>query len=93
MRIARHSALVGAIGFVLPAGALGAQSIEGAIERLLSTLPEIISRLSELFELKAGDVILTGTPHGVGPVRTGDELVGTIDGLESLTVKIGGPAA
>lgn len=66
---------------------------ESNVELLIWTLPEIISRLSELFELRAGDVILTGTPHGVGPVRTGDELVGTIDGLESLTVKIGGPAA
>ena len=50
---------------------------------------EIIANLSTLFELKAGDIILTGTPHGVGPVQPGDELVGTIDGLEPLTVKIG----
>jgi fumarylpyruvate hydrolase len=55
--------------------------------------PEIISKLSEQFELKAGDIILTGTPAGVGAVETGDVLVGTIDRLGSLTVRIGPRAA
>jgi fumarylpyruvate hydrolase len=36
-----------------------------------------------------GDLIFTGTPAGVGPVRPGDKLVGTIDGLRSLTVTVG----
>lgn len=62
---------------------------ESDIELLIWRVPEIIANLSTLFELKAGDIILTGTPHGVGPVQPGDELVGTIDGLELLTVKIG----
>lgn len=62
---------------------------ESDIELLIWRVPEIIANLSTLFELKAGDIILTGTPHGVGPVQPGDELVGTIDGLEPLTVKIG----
>jgi fumarylpyruvate hydrolase len=62
---------------------------ESDIELLIWRVPEIIANLSTLFELKAGDIILTGTPHGVGPVKPGDELVGTIDGLEPLTVKIG----
>ncbi len=62
---------------------------ESNIELLIWRVPEIIANLSTLFELKAGDIILTGTPHGVGPVQPGDELVGTIDGLEPLTVKIG----
>jgi fumarylpyruvate hydrolase len=61
------------------------------VSLLIWSLPEIISKLSEFYELKAGDIILTGTPHGVGPVKTGDELVCTIDGLEPLTVKIGDP--
>jgi fumarylpyruvate hydrolase len=62
---------------------------ESDIELLIWRVPEIIANLSTLFELKAGDIILTGTPHGVGPVQPGDELVGTINGLEPLTVKIG----
>lgn len=61
---------------------------ESDISLLIWRIPEIISRLSELFELMPGDVILTGTPHGVGPVVPGDELVATFDGLTSLTVRI-----
>lgn len=59
------------------------------VSLLIWTLPEIIARLSELFELKTGDIILTGTPHGVGPVVPGDHLEGTIDGLAPLEVTIG----
>ncbi len=62
---------------------------ESDIELLIWRVPEIIANLSTLFELKAGDIIRTVTTHGVGPVQPGDELVGTIDGLEPLTVKIG----
>jgi fumarylpyruvate hydrolase len=58
------------------------------IELLIWKVPEIIANLSTYFELKPGDIILTGTPHGVGPVQPGDVLVGTIDGLEPLTVTI-----
>lgn len=59
---------------------------------LIWKLPEIIARLSEYFELRPGDIILTGTPHGVGPVRPGDHLVATIAGLPALEVTIGEPA-
>lgn len=59
------------------------------IDLLIWKIPEIIANLSTYFELKPGDIILTGTPHGVGPVQPGDELVGTIAGLETLTVRIG----
>jgi len=64
---------------------------ESDISLLIWKIPEIISRLSEFFELAPGDVILTGTPSGVGPVVPGDELVATFDGLSSLTVSIGEP--
>jgi fumarylpyruvate hydrolase len=63
------------------------------ISLLIWKVPEIIANLSTYFELHAGDIILTGTPHGVGPVNSGDELVGTIAGLQPLTVRIGSPAA
>lgn len=62
---------------------------ESDISLLIWRVPEIIANLSTYFELKAGDIILTGTPHGVGPVKPGDTLVGTIDGLQSLSVTIG----
>jgi fumarylpyruvate hydrolase len=48
----------------------------------------MISYLSEYFELAAGDVILSGTPSGVGPVRRGDRMEATIEGLGSLAVTV-----
>lgn len=62
---------------------------ESDISLLIWKLPEIIARLSEYFELQPGDVILTGTPHGVGPVVPGDKIHCTIDGLAPLDVAIG----
>jgi fumarylpyruvate hydrolase len=49
---------------------------------------EIISRLSQQVRLSAGDVIFTGTPEGVGPVKRGDQLLAEIAGLEPLSVTI-----
>lgn len=46
----------------------------------------MISYLSEYFELAAGDVIMTGTPSGVGPVVRGDVMEMTVEGLGSLKV-------
>jgi fumarylpyruvate hydrolase len=48
----------------------------------------MISYLSEYFELAPGDVILSGTPSGVGPVSVGDTMELTIDGLGTLTVTV-----
>jgi len=59
------------------------------VSLLIWKIPEIIANLSQAYELFPGDIILTGTPHGVGPVEAGDVLVGTIDKLGSLTVRIG----
>ena len=47
-------------------------------------IPETISYLSGLFELAPGDIILTGTPSGVGPVNKGDEMHGFVEGLGDL---------
>ena len=47
---------------------------------------EIIAHISQLNRLEPGDVILTGTPAGVGPVVPGDRLVATADGVPPLTV-------
>lgn len=51
---------------------------------------EIVSYLSRFYHLDAGDVIMTGTPSGVGPVSPGDRLVAKIDGLETLVHRIEG---
>ncbi|MCH8530154.1 MAG: fumarylacetoacetate hydrolase family protein [Saccharospirillum sp.] len=46
---------------------------------------EIVSYISRHMTLLPGDVILTGTPHGVGPVNSGDVMSVTIDGVGTLT--------
>jgi fumarylpyruvate hydrolase len=54
--------------------------------------PEIIATLSKYYSLEPGDLIMTGTPHGVGAVLPGNTLTGSIEGLGTLTVTIGEPA-
>ncbi|MFV0514432.1 MAG: fumarylacetoacetate hydrolase family protein [Jhaorihella sp.] len=49
---------------------------------------EIVSHLSGFYHLRPGDLILTGTPAGVGPVVAGDAIVGGIDGLDPVTLSI-----
>jgi fumarylpyruvate hydrolase len=58
------------------------------LSEMIWSVPEIISELSALFELKPGDLIFTGTPAGVGPVARGDSLVGGVDGLDTLRTTI-----
>jgi len=55
------------------------------IKEMIWSVPEIIAELSTLFELRAGDLIYTGTPAGVGPLKPGDRIECHIDGLPSLT--------
>jgi fumarylpyruvate hydrolase len=61
---------------------------QGDLNQMIWKVPEMISYLSEYFELAPGDVILSGTPSGVGPVSVGDKMELTIDGLGTLTVTV-----
>jgi fumarylpyruvate hydrolase len=65
---------------------------DGDLNQLIWNVPEIISNLSEMVELVAGDIIMTGTPAGVGPVVAGDRLAGDIEGVGTISVTIGPPA-
>lgn len=56
---------------------------------LIWNVDEIIEHLSGLYELQQGDLIMTGTPAGVGPVVAGDILMAHIDGLSALEIEIG----
>jgi len=51
-------------------------------------VPEMISYLSDYFELAAGDVILSGTPAGVGPIVKGDVMELSVEGLGSMSVPV-----
>lgn len=61
---------------------------EGDLDQMIWKVPEMISYLSEYFELAAGDVILSGTPSGVGPVTKGDRIEASVEGLGSITVTV-----
>jgi len=61
---------------------------EGDLNQMIWKVPEMISYLSEYFELAAGDVILSGTPAGVGPVVRGDVMQASIEGIGTLTVTV-----
>ncbi len=61
---------------------------EGDLNQMIWKVPEIISYLSEFFELAAGDVILSGTPAGVAAVQKGDVMEMTCEGLGSMTVAV-----
>lgn len=62
---------------------------DAPLSAMIWTIPEIIMALSNLFELKAGDLIFTGTPAGVGALSTGDAVAVSISGLPSLEFAIG----
>jgi fumarylpyruvate hydrolase len=59
---------------------------EGDLDQQIWTVPETISLLSTLVSLRPGDLIMTGTPKGVGQVEPGDHLEGHIDGVGDLSV-------
>ena len=61
---------------------------KGDLNQMIWKVPEMISYLSDFFELAAGDVIMSGTPAGVGPIVKGDVMVINIEGLNSLTVSV-----
>lgn len=61
---------------------------EGDLNQMIWKVPEMIAYLSDYFTLAAGDVILSGTPAGVGPVSQGDVMEVSVAGLGSMTVKV-----
>lgn len=60
----------------------------GNLDQMIWKVPEMIAYLSTWFTLAAGDVILSGTPSGVGPVVRGDRLEARIAGLPPLDVRV-----
>jgi fumarylpyruvate hydrolase len=61
---------------------------QGDLAQMIWKVPEMIAFLSGFFELAPGDVILSGTPAGVGPVVRGDRLLARIAGLPDLAVRV-----
>jgi fumarylpyruvate hydrolase len=65
---------------------------DGDLNQMIWNVQEIIEKLSEMVELAAGDIIMTGTPSGVAATVAGDKLECEIEGVGKLTVTIGPPA-
>jgi fumarylpyruvate hydrolase len=63
------------------------------LAELIWPVPDIISILSRSMVLKPGDLIMTGTPAGVGPIVVGDKITGGIDGLGTIETTIGLPVS
>jgi 2-keto-4-pentenoate hydratase/2-oxohepta-3-ene-1,7-dioic acid hydratase in catechol pathway len=69
-------------------------SVNGVVKQHGSTammersVPRLISYLASVFSLRAGDVIFTGTPEGVGPVHSGDIVTASLSNLAHLTVTL-----
>ncbi len=61
---------------------------DGTLSQMIVKLPDIIAALSTFVELKAGDLIFSGTPEGVGPLARGDKLRAGIAGLSEVALGI-----
>ncbi len=93
-----HSAPIGPIHPVSSIGHIGKAAIwlkvngvtkqSADLSQMIWSVAEQISKLSQAFELMAGDIIYSGTPENVGPVVRGDVIDCHIDGLPNLSVKI-----
>jgi fumarylpyruvate hydrolase len=93
-----HSAPVSPIRPVAAAGDVQSADItlavnglvrqQGNIAEMIWSVPEVIAELSRLFELKAGDLVFTGTPAGVGALERGDVVGCRIDGVGTLAFTI-----
>jgi fumarylpyruvate hydrolase len=66
----------------------GERKQNGDLNQMIWKLPEIIAELSKLFVLAPGDVIMTGTPAGVGPIVKGDKVEVGIDGVGKLALSV-----
>ena len=63
----------------------------GDLADMIWDVPHVLHFLSQYYELLPGDLVFTGTPSGVAAVVAGDQLVGRIDGLGSLSIRIAPP--
>ena len=93
-----HSAPIGPITPAAQAGDIvnaelsvqvnGADRQRSNVSKLIWNMAETIEHLSAAWELQPGDLIYTGTPEGVGAVVSGDTMLGSVAGLQSITVLI-----
>lgn len=66
----------------------GEQVQHGKTELMIFKIDEIIAYISSIFTLQKGDLIYTGTPKGVGPLKIGDNLSGRMNNLDLINLQI-----
>ncbi len=59
------------------------------LSQLIWNIPELIADLSQFYHLEPGDLIFTGTPEGVGEVKTGDRITGHVERVGDIVLTIG----
>ena len=60
----------------------------GDLNQMIWKVPEQIAYLSRFYDIAAGDLIMSGTPAGVGPIKKGDVMECRIEGLDPLNVTV-----
>jgi 2-keto-4-pentenoate hydratase/2-oxohepta-3-ene-1,7-dioic acid hydratase in catechol pathway len=66
----------------------GERKQSGRTSQLVHGVADLVAYISAVMTLLPGDVILTGTPAGVGPMKPGDEVSVTVDGIGTLTNRV-----
>lgn len=61
---------------------------DGSTALMMRRIPQFISEVSQIFTLLPGDILLTGTPAGVGPIKSGDLVRAVIAGVAELEVTV-----
>ena len=58
------------------------------LNQMIWKVPEMIAYLSRFYDIAGGDLIMSGTPAGVGPIQRGDKMDCEIENLATLTVEV-----
>ncbi len=61
---------------------------KGDLNQMIWKVPEQIAYLSRFYDIASGDLIMSGTPAGVGPIKKGDVMECRIEGLDPLNVTV-----
>ena len=69
----------------------GQEKQRGSTSNMIFPIPDLLAFISSIFTLEPGDLILTGTPEGVGPVVPGQTITAGLDDFLEMTFPVVGP--
>ena len=84
--ISKSEVSLDAVSFRLERNQIQVQ--QGNSSHMLYPIESLISHISKYFTLKIGDLIFTGTPHGVGPIAEGDKLEGFLENRKMFSLNV-----